>query len=165
MVVVEVLLNNLEGLSQPNTSATSRLLPFAVEASWVTGKWDKLEKYLNGSTVPNSGDFNVGVGHALLALYRNEQGKFLDIIHQLRENVAKSLTSPTTVSLQACHDSMLKLHVLTDIEYLSGTSKQKYTDRSLLFELLDRRLEVVGAFLSDKQYLLGLRRATMQISR
>lgn len=164
-MIVEVLLNNLEGLSQPKTSAASKLLPFAVEASWVTGKWDKLEKYLSGSIGVYTGDFNVGIGQALLALYEKDIEKFSKIIRLLRESVAKGLTSPTTVSLQACHDSMLKLHVLTDIEYLGGGATQRHVDRSSLFELLDRRLEVVGAFLSDKQYLLGLRRAAMQLSR
>ncbi|KAH0566290.1 hypothetical protein GP486_000316 [Trichoglossum hirsutum] len=160
----EVLLNNLEGLSQPKASATSKLLPFAVEASWVTGKWDKLEKYLSGSIGAYTGDFNVGIGQALLALYKKDIEKFSKIIRQLRESVAKGLTNPATVSLQACHDSMLKLHVLTDIEYLGGSTTQRHIDRSSLFGLLDRRLEVVGAFLSDKQYLLGLQRAAMQLS-
>jgi serine/threonine-protein kinase ATR len=79
--------------------------------------------------------------------------------------MVKGLTSPTTVSLQACHDFMLKLHVFTDIKYLSSTSKKKYTDHSLLFKLLDQHLKVVDTFLSDKQYLLGLWQATIQLSR
>ena len=75
------------------------------------------------------------------------------------------MSANTTTSLQACHDTMLKFHVITEVEIISGLHDLETQDRPALLESLDRRLEVFGAFLSDKQYSLGLRRAAMQLSR
>jgi len=41
----------------------------------------------------------------------------------------------------------------------------KPSDRDVILENLDRRLDIIGAYTSDKQYLLGLRRAAMSLSR
>lgn len=60
---------------------------------------------------------------------------------------------------------MLKFHVLTELEMIAGTAKDASTERTNILESLSRRLEVIGAYLNDKQYLLGIRRAAMQLSR
>lgn len=142
-----------------------RLLPFAVEASWSTGRWTTLEKHLKDAPVDIGGDFNVSVGHALLALRNDESStRFIDIVRELRESLASRLSLSTTASLQVCHDSMLKFHVLTELEMIAGTDGSN-APRQAVLQSLDRRLEVVGAYLNDKQYLLGIRRAAMQLSR
>jgi serine/threonine-protein kinase ATR len=41
----------------------------------------------------------------------------------------------------------------------------RLSNRQVVIENLDRRLDIIGAYTSDKQYLLGLRRATMSLSR
>ncbi|MCJ1477208.1 serine/threonine-protein kinase M1 [Lambiella insularis] len=160
----DVLLNTIAGLeSSDNTTLMVR--PFAVEASWVTGKWDKLNDYVPPAHMDFGGDFNVGIGSALLAIREknyNEGGVILDT---LRNSIAKGLSASTTTSLQACHDVMLQLHILTEIEVISGVEESAQPDLPALLTLLDQRLNVLGAFSSDKQYLLGLRRAAMQLSR
>lgn len=160
----DVLLNQIEGF-QPSQASTQLSLPFAVEASWVTGKWAKLKKYLTESRLTLGGDFNVGVGSALLALSQDETDHFSDILDRLRQNTAKSLSATNAVSLQSCHDAMLQFHVLTEIEVISGIRNKEDMERSSLVKSLNQRLDVLGAFLSDKQYILGLRRATMQVSK
>jgi len=131
----------------------------------VTGKWAKLKKYLTESRLTLGGDFNVGVGSALLALSQDETDNFSDILDRLRQNTAKSLSATNAVSLQSCHDAMLQFHVLTEIEVISGIRNKEDMERSSLVKSLNQRLDVLGAFLSDKQYILGLRRATMQVSK
>ena len=111
------------------------------------------------------GDFNVGIGSALLALFDGRDDRFLETLDALRRSIAKSLSTTNTISLQACHDAMLKLHVLTEVELISGIGPAKDIDLLTLMTALSHRLEVLGAYLSEKQYLLGLRRATMQLSR
>ena len=59
---------------------------------------------------------------------------------------------------------MLKFHVLTELEMIAGTADTT-TGRANIIVTLSRRLEVIGAYLNDKQYLLGIRRAAMQLSR
>lgn len=139
-------------------------LPFAAEAAWVTGKWDKLAKLLSHGTDIVAGDFNVSIGSAMLALKEHDSARFTNILHELRQNTAGSLTVTTTASLQACHDAMLKFHVLAEVEAISGVRSIQANNRPMSMGTLDQRLNVLGAFLSDKQYLLGIRRAVMQLS-
>lgn len=140
-------------------------LPFAVEASWVTGKWVKLKAYLEERSGTASGVFNVGIGEALIALYERNDTRFLEILYTLRKDTAKDLTKSNTVSLQACHDAMLKLHAVTEIELLSGLAPGSMPDKPTMMSTLNQRFNLIGAFLSDRQYLLGIRRAAMQLSR
>lgn len=154
------------------TPNISRLLPFATEASWATGRWDVLEKYASMAPKESGEDFNIRIGQALLALHKGkgETTQFKPIISSIRENIACSLSEPMTASLAACHDTMLKLHVLTELEMIAGTNglgtvDHTNVDRTKIIESLDRRIEVIGAYLNDKQYLLGIRRAAMNLSR
>lgn len=141
---------------------TSR--PFAVEAAWVTGKWDKLESQLEGVST-EGGIFNVGIGLALLSLRRKDYDGFSQVVDRLQRDAARRLSSSSTSSLQSCHDVLLRLHVLYEIETLSGAVATKTLDRQATTAMLDRRLGILGAFSSDKQYILGVRRAAMALSR
>jgi len=157
-------LNQVEGFQR--CGASSELsLPFATESSWVTGKWEKLRKYLLLSTENLEGDFNVGVGQALLALSEERFDGFSAIVNQLRQNTASGLSATNTSSLQGCHEALLKFHVLTEIEMISDERNVDKAERSSLRTSLDLRLDELGPFLSDKQYILGIRRAVMQLSK
>ncbi|EAA61621.1 hypothetical protein AN6975.2 [Aspergillus nidulans FGSC A4] len=149
-----------------NTSSVPRFLPFAVEASWMTGKWEKMHNYLELCPQQATADFNIGIGLALDAFRRGEPQQFREIVDKLRLSVARSLTANSVTSLQSCHDSMLKLHALTEIEsvVLAGGADGSQGSRSCLRDALDRRLDVLGGYISDKQYLLGLRRAAMELA-
>lgn len=159
-----VLLNQMEGFQQSKATAVL-CLPFAAESSWVTGNWIKLRKYINSYSGSTVGNFNIGIGSVLLALLDGHDDVFLEKLEALRRNLAKSLSTTNTITLQACHDVMLRLHVLTEVELISGVGFAKEIDRSTLITILGQRLSVLGAFLPDKQYLLGLRRAAMQLTR
>jgi serine/threonine-protein kinase ATR len=142
-------------------------LPFAAEAAWSTGKWEQLERILGASPVPETMafvDFNVGVGRALLALRRKDLSGFKAMITTLREVLAAELSPSATASIQACHDHLVKLHALYELEAVSGTTPNRMPEREVILENLDRRLDIIGAYTSDKQYLLGVRRATMSLS-
>ena len=160
----DVLLNYIEGM-QTTPATAPRLLPFATEASWATGRWLALKKYTSMESKGASEDFNVRIGHALLALHSDDPSLFQSTICSIREQIARSLSTATTASLATCHDNMLKLHVLTELEMIAGTDNGGVVDRPKVLESLNRRLEVIGAYLNDKQYLLGIRRAAMQLSR
>ena len=116
--LVDVLLNHVEGMIG-SPASISRIVPFAVEASWTTGRWDALQRYLG---MYSAGDvmeiFNVGIAQAFVSLRNKETGDFPDCIRKLREKVAASLSYTATSSLQACHDSMLRAHVLTELEHI-----------------------------------------------
>ena len=150
-----------------NNSLSSSTLPFAAEAAWSSGKWEQLERLLASSPVVSSHafiDFNVGVGRALLALRHGKSAEFLTIIGSLREALAKSMSPSTTASIHACHEHLVKLHALYEIEAISGMNPRVSSSREVILDNLDRRLDIIGAYTSDKQYLLGLRRAVMTLS-
>ena len=131
----------------------------------MTGKWNRLRKYLQLDGDSLEGDFNMGVGTALIALSEGKLEKFASTIDGLRETTARTLSVTNTTSLQGCHDLLLRFHILVEIEMLSGISTMTSAETVVLMATMDRRLSVLGPFLSDKQYILGLRRAAMQLSR
>ena len=161
--MADVLLNQVDGFQRSDASRTLAL-PFAVEASWVTGKWDKLRTYLSSTPDFAEADFNVGVGRALLALSDGELETFSQLLDRLRQNTARGLSVTNTTSIQGCHEFLLRFHVLTEIEMISGIRSRLNGEKNSLLASLGQRLEVLGPFHSDKQYVLGLRRAAMQLS-
>lgn len=168
----DVLLNYVEGMTQ-SPDIVQKLLPFATEASWATGRMDMLEKFVSIAPKEIGGDFNINIGRALLAVDRRDYNKFDEMVKALREHIAGSMTTDNTSSLRACHDSMLKLHALSELEMIALSADKTgwgpdwtvsiAPSRSEVLASLDKRLEVVGAYIHDKQYLLGLRRAAMGI--
>lgn len=155
----DVLLNYAEGMKR-NTSTINRIIPFAVEASWATSRWETLEKYLR---LYGAGDvsevFNLGIAQALLHLKAGDTASFNDQIKLMRDKVAARMSYSATASLRACHEPMLQNHVLTDLEIIAQGRPDK------IRPTLERRLEVLGAYVSDKQYLLGVRRAAMELMK
>lgn len=147
--------------------AESKLLAFATEASWATGKWTALDKYTSMHSDLTTEDFNVNIGRALLDLQKNDIEAFKSKVGSLRKRTTNAMTVASTASLSACHDDLLKLHVLTELEMIAGTDVEPGVDpnRVNILESLTSRLEVVGAYLNDKQYLIGIRRAALQLSR
>lgn len=131
----------------------------------MTGRWSKLRDCLASNTQVFEADFNVGVGRALLALSEDKLEHFTKILNNLRLSTAKGLSMTNTTSLQDCHETLLRFHVLTEIETLSGVPDRDTADKKSLTASMNQRLDVLGPFLSDKQYILGVRRATMQLSK
>lgn len=123
-----------------------------------------LRRCLAQTTEAQSGDFNVGIGHALLALADGDSSRCSAFLERLRLTTAKTLSITNTASLQQCHDIVLKFHALTEIEAISNLRETGNDEKSRLMKSLDQRLDVLGPFLSDKQFLLSLRRATMQLT-
>lgn len=166
--MIDAILNYVDGFHASNSTLANSTLPFAAEAAWSAGKWTQLERVLGASpdkVVGATIDFNVGVGRALLALYQTDEAQFMTITAALRGVLSKNLSPSNTNSLQACHDTLVKLHALYEIEAISGVTTSTSPERETILENLDRRLGVIGAYTSDKQYLLGIRRATMLVSK
>ncbi|THY55817.1 hypothetical protein D6C98_04012 [Aureobasidium pullulans] len=150
-----------------NAGEKSPLLSYMTEACWITERFDTLKETLSGLPEENQNDFNVGVGKVLLAMQEKDQDSTSIMINKLRNIVVKGITSVSGSSLQACHDVLLKLHIVYEIGALSGVldvpSTQDSPSASIL-GVMDKRLAVVGAYITDKQYLLGIRRAVMRLS-
>ena len=140
-------------------------MPRAAEASWVTGNWSLLRKGLSEAPASVLEDFEVCISRALIALADNKANDFHDTVSILRQDVTKSLTPSSTASLQACHSPLLKLHILYELEASSGLCGFAEKSKSHILDILNKRLEVLGAYLAEKQYILSIRRAVLQLSQ
>ena len=138
-------------------------LPFAVEACWTTSKYSKLDDYVR--LMPDtSNNFNVGVGQALSALFHNDNELFTTTIQHLQRITAQSLSTTNTSSLQECHQYMLQFHVLAEVETIGCSAGRIDFEKPNLLKSLNQRLDILGPFMADKQYILALRRATMELA-
>ncbi|KAI5198982.1 hypothetical protein AUEXF2481DRAFT_78310 [Aureobasidium subglaciale EXF-2481] len=153
--------------SNPSQAEKNPLLSYITEACWTTERFDTLKEVLAGLPEENQSEFNVGVAKVLLAMQEKNQDEVSNTINNLRNSVVKGVTSVSGSSLQACHDVLLKLHIVYEIGALSGATKVPTTQEpgpTSILAVMDKRLAVVGSYISDKQYLLGIRRAVMRLS-
>jgi serine/threonine-protein kinase ATR len=162
------LLNYADALSRTLNSDRWEALGFAAEAAWVTGKWGHLRNLLLSSPEPSvqgSINFNVGIANALLSLQSGAKDDFNSTITILRESVRKTLSTTSTASLQTCHEQLLRFHVLYELRIISGFGDTVLSNLKEILPVLDRRLDILGVYTSDKQYVLGIRRAAMSLSK
>jgi serine/threonine-protein kinase ATR len=160
----DALLNAVKSYTIQTPDYYSATIPFASEAAWMTGRFDILEDLMINDGARTSQDFNAGVARVLLAQLDGSLPKFYSEVSELRASISRSISPSTTMSLTSAHSHMLKLHVLYELEMLSGFN-QNPTDAERIMLCLDRRLDIIGSFTEDKQYILGIRRAAMEISR
>ncbi|KAK3703151.1 serine/threonine-protein kinase M1 [Vermiconidia calcicola] len=135
-----------------------RMFAAVAEAHWMIGDMDGLKRRLDSEPLAISTDFNVGIGR-ILSTFKNASGdERTELITQLRRSVTQSMTLARTSSVQASHDDLKKLHVLYEIEALSSRDLSKPKD---VAGILERRLAIIGSYVQDKQYVLGIRRVVM----
>ena len=60
---------------------------------------------------------------------------------------------------------MLRLHVLAELDAINELKDWSAPGKTRLMTTLTQRLSVLGPFLADKQYILGLRRAAMLLCK
>ncbi|KAI1494605.1 phosphatidyl inositol 3-kinase-like protein [Biscogniauxia mediterranea] len=162
----DVLLNYVEGMEKHTAATTiNRIVPYAVEASWATGRWQTMQKFIGKYQGDRTENFNVSIAQALLYLQKGWTQAFLEEMKIIRDRISSSLTFSATSSLQACHESMLRSHVLTDLELIAGMNSDGDQHPQETLKSLNRRLEVLGSYVSDKQYVLSVHRAAMELTR
>lgn len=147
-------------------STDNKIMPFAVEAAWATGRWENLTKFTKRFREDVFQDFNISLATIFEALHKDRNSdEFKSAIREMRDRIAETMNTSATASLQACHELLIKCHVLTDLEIIIGAKASNEKDHESTMALLDRRLEIIGGFYNDKQYLLGVRRAAMELTR
>ncbi len=176
--LIDALLARVDGmdLAEAPAATINKVLPLAVEASWATFQWQKL-----GNLVPlYKGDvsdlFNVGIAHALCQLQRQNMEDFDQALSKIVDRVVSSMSYSTTSSLQACHEAMLRAHVVTDLRLISSvtvaeadvmerrSSGQGPKKSQTILATLVQRLGLLED-VSDMRYVLALHRAAMETLR
>ncbi|KAL7620953.1 serine/threonine-protein kinase M1 [Parahypoxylon ruwenzoriense] len=162
----DVLLNYVEGIEKHTAVTTiNRIVPYAVEASWATSRWKTMEKFIKKYQGNHTENFNVSIAQALLYLKKGWTKDFVEEMKTLRDRVNSSMNFSVTSSLQACHEPMLKCHILTDLELIAGINNDGTHHPQEILKTLNRRLEVLGSYVNDKQYVLSIRRAAMEVTQ
>jgi serine/threonine-protein kinase ATR len=160
----DALLLQVDGMMSTSSESHTRLLPFAVEASWVSGNWDALDKYLKKSNEHTDSTYDVRVGYALSELRRNNIEGFQRWIDSAREVVAHAMTESVTGSIRQCHHFLVQLHALSELQSVSKVLHEQTIDITALTKRLESRLNLMGTYSVDKQYILSVRRAVLQLS-
>lgn len=178
----EALLARVDGmnLSEAPAGTVSKVLPLALEASWATFQWNKLDAMVPVYKGDAFDIFNVGVASALTHLQQQSMEDFDKALDKIVDRVASSMSYSTTTSLQACHEAMLRAHVVTDLRLISSVTRpNNNTDVTVMerrssgqgpkktrtaLATLIQRLDLLED-VSDKRYLLGLQRAAMESLR
>ncbi|KAI9726160.1 MAG: serine/threonine-protein kinase M1 [Chrysothrix sp. TS-e1954] len=140
---------------------TPKAVTAVAQAAWCTDRWDVLERLTvrKGDALVTS--FDAGIGEALVALHRNDNEAFDATLQDLRQGISKTLTASMTSSIQTCHDALLKLHSVYELEVISDNAFPRPPAHEGLEQLLSGRLDIMGSYLSEKQHLLSIRRAAM----
>lgn len=171
----EALLQRVDGLMATSKESHTRLLPHAVEASWMTGNWDALSKYLSFSTDRTEMNFDIQLGIAFSELRNGDMDAFKERIEGAREVVAGMMTEPSTSSIRQCHHLLVQLHALSELQ-LIGEEKNSEIERLKIDHTHDlekntewkektfaSRLNLMGTYSSDKLYILSVRRAALDL--
>jgi serine/threonine-protein kinase ATR len=165
-LALDALLNYVEGIEKHTAAATiNRIVPYAVEAAWATGRWQTMQKFLGKYQGDPTEDFNVSIAQALLCLQKGWSKGFFDALKTMRNRVGSSMTSSATESFHACHEPILRAHVLADLELIAGMNNDGDQHPQDILKSLGRRIEVLGSYVNDKQYVLSVRRAAMELLR
>ncbi|CAK7229924.1 serine/threonine-protein kinase M1 [Sporothrix bragantina] len=164
-------------LAEAPAATVSKVLPMALEASWATFQWNRLDSLVPVYKGDTYDIFDVGVANALSHLKQQNMPEFEKALAKIVTGVASSMSYSTTSTLQACHEAMFRAHVVTDLQLISSATtadntevmerrssgqgpKKTQTALATLIQRLDL-LEDVG----DKRYLLALQRAAMESLR
>lgn len=146
---------------QPTASLTN-LLPSAVEACYMTGDLASLSRQLRITPENLADDFNIGIGRAVEAQNLSNPEALEQCVASMRRTITTGMSAASGSSLHGCHAELRRLHILNEIEALNNGFEETPKTMALLFERFEKRLNAVGSYISDKQSILGIRRAMFQ---
>ena len=152
-----------------NTNTPSpRIVDIAVQASWLSEKWEYLETFLKTNLESTKSSYEIHLGRALSALRLQDSDTFKNAIQAARQEVVKELSHSSTGTLDQCHSSMLKLHALFEVESISSAMNegqfQHPKKKETFMARLQQRLDLLGASARDKEHILAIRRAVFALS-
>lgn len=135
----------------------AKVLPYALEALWMTEDMSGLEERLASAGTARVTGFHTNIAKALVTTADNAS-LLQTRISGLRRAITEGMTVSGTNSLHACTDELRKLHTFYEIETLKTCDKSQ-CERNL--GVFDKRQAALGAYLQDKEFILGIRRAVI----
>jgi serine/threonine-protein kinase ATR len=145
-------------IGQP-ASSLATLLPSAIEACYMTGDSASLTRHLKITPESMADDFNVGIGYAIQSNNLTDPDSLMERVTSMRKSITTGMSAANGSSLHGCHAELRRLHILSEIEMLKDGTKETQKSMARIFERFEKRLSAVGSYISDKQSILGIRRA------
>jgi serine/threonine-protein kinase ATR len=159
----EAVITTASGMFSRQSSATRRILPYAITAASNLGDYKNLEIFLNRCT---SNEHEVTLGKILLSIHKGNTEEFQSLIRQCRSVVTGQLAAASGESYQRAYDSSLRLSLLHDVEsFYSALNKPANEMASLegLFNLWDHRLPCMMSSLKVREPALRLHHALLRL--
>lgn len=162
------LLSLLDSMMLSNMQIPERLLGVGIETAWLAGDFKKMGTLLRQISYDSNIDksFEVSIARALISLQHSDTEEFANRIEMARRVISETLGSSPISSLYQCHEVLVRLHGLTDLELIGDlTNDPERYDHSTMSAWFNRRLSHVGANYETKVYLLALRRSAILSTR
>lgn len=156
------MLAHIQGLSKGTCDDSSLLVSHGISASWHLSKWQSLDNFLEEPGIPRN-DFDVNVGFVLKA-FRDRCSADLDLeLDHAREVLMLPLAAASHESYQRCYETLLRLHMLEEIQSMfdwSEPTSEMAMDTSDLTSVIDgwqRRLLCTAPAFRFRQPIFHLR--------
>ena len=151
---------------KPTESTVVPLVELIAESAWTTERWDVLSGSLAKLPPDHDPDFDTGVGKILLMLRADDKEQSSMLLSRLRGNVVRQLSATNIKSLQSCHDIMLRLQILSEMEEVADhTRGAQRRPVSTLVKVLRQRADSLGTFPTQQQKLLSIQRAILNVTK
>nr|CAB3224707.1 serine/threonine-protein kinase atr [Phallusia mammillata] len=159
-------LSVIVGMLNAHQDWEAELKPLHIEACWRLGQWDLLEEKTEAVTMTTHTDWSVAVGRTLLAIKSKQWGNCQQLLDNLylSQTEALSAASMESCSYQRGYDSILRLHILSDLE--RAVSHQSQNDTNTIDDVMSLwqlRLRMVQPSFRAREPMLSLQRVLLPL--
>jgi serine/threonine-protein kinase ATR len=161
--------SHVSGVLSAHPEWSQTLHSFGIEAAWRLGRWDSLEDFVSK---PHKPTFESKIGEifsAAKAVGSKMQASALPLaFRNARESIIPQLAAAGMESYRRAYDSILKLHVLFELEHFlsldfdSLDSAPKMSKLNLLLDSWENRLKLAAPTLRAQEPILIIRRVLLQ---
>ena len=167
--IVDSLRTHIHGVLVRNPGWEAALTGYRVEGAWMSGDWDTVQHLVNKRC--GSDAWELDIAELLLSLRSSDESRFTETIVSVRQRLgAPIFATGESGGYRRAYDSILKLHLVQDIEIVRNAISKVREDQTKtqtlpdLFALLSRRLDSTLPTFRTREPLLSVHRATYSLS-
>jgi serine/threonine-protein kinase ATR len=163
--LIETMNSHVSSVLSSHPEWSQTLHSFGIEAAWRLGRWDSLEDFVSK---PHKPTFESKIGEIFSAA-KAVGGTFLPLaFRNARESIIPQLAAAGMESYRRAYDSILKLHVLFELEQFLSTDFDSLEDGAtmsrlnVLLDSWENRLKLAAPTLRAQEPILITRRVLLQ---
>ncbi|CAE7414875.1 atr, partial [Symbiodinium sp. CCMP2456] len=150
----ESSLQLITGIRQEQPELAQTLRPHAVEAAWQLGSWGRLTEVLQEPSPDGPCDFQVKLGRAVLAVHERDSATLSTTLRETTLEVARAASAAARESYTRAYQHLLRLHVLSDIDWVSKYREGPNSKPGDVAKNLLARCDITTPSFSVRQTLL-----------